>query len=96
MTNIPANYDAPSLQRVFGTVQNENLARCVDAERCHAIRIVRVEERQWYCTAGTKQRHTVDVTDVADIRHGAYDHAFSTLSNVIVLYFSLHTPPFLT
>ena len=38
-----------------------------------------MKERQWYCTAGTKRRHTVGVTDVADIRHGAYDRvSFNT------------------
>ena len=65
-----------ALQRVFGTIQYVNLSKRVDAERYRAIRVARVEERQWYCTAGTKQRHTVGVTDVADIRHGAYDRVF--------------------
>lgn len=35
-----------------------------------------MEERQRYCTAGTKQRHTISVTDIADIRHGSYDRVF--------------------
>lgn len=61
----------------------------VDAERYRAIRVVRVEERQWYCTAGIKQRHTVGVTDVADIRHGAYDRVFFNTAERNRLMFQL-------
>ncbi len=86
---LPADGDETALQRVFGTIQYVNLSKRVVAERYRAILVVRVKERQWYCTAGTKQRHTVVVTDVADIRHGAYDRVFFTTAERNRLMFQL-------
>lgn len=79
----------PALQRVLETVQYENLARHVDTERCSTIRIIRVEERQRYCAAGTEQHHIVSVTDIADIRYSAYDRVFCDTSERNRLTFHL-------
>lgn len=48
-----------------------------------------MEERQRYCTAGTKHHHTVSVTDIADIRYSAYNRVFCDTAERNRLMFQL-------